>query len=189
MADTKNTERELRKKEREVALCAIVARTINAMENTDYIVRGAEHQIALCKEPVDVVLESKTGAHPSRQVQVVTIPSNEHLEMRDDNNNISKFENRLKSILIDRKTAGLEVHIDITAEAELHGVPARAVNRIADLIQLIQHEGSWGMHDPEIWEYSEDVQSTYRMFMGFRFLRRHCLSPRDEDALFFWIVA
>ena len=157
MADTKDTERELRKKAQEVFLCAVVARTINEMESTDYVVRGPEYQIAVCKEPVDVVLESQSRAHPSRQVQVVTIPSNDHLEMRDDNGNISKFADRLKNILVRRKRAGFEVHVDLTAEAELHGIPAQVVNEIADLIQRLQREGSWSIHDAEIWEYSEDV--------------------------------
>ena len=95
----------------------------------------------------------------------VTIPSNDHLEMRDDNSNISKFENRLKNILIERKRAGFEVHINLTAEAVLHGVPGPVVNQIADLIQRIQREGSWGMHDPEISEYSEDI-ATYVSDVG-----------------------
>ena len=157
MSTTKEQELELRKKEREVSLCEIVATTINALEGADYWVGGPEHQMAICREPVDVVIESRSGAYPIRQAQVVTIPSDEHLEMRDDNGNMSKLEHRLREILIERKMTGFEVHINLTGDAVLHGMPKQAVNHLADLIQQIRREGSWSMRDPEIWEHFEDV--------------------------------
>jgi hypothetical protein len=145
---------------------------------------GPEHQIALCKEPVDVLLESKSGTHPTRHVQVVTIPSNDHLEMRDDNSNIPKFENRLKSILTERKMAGFEVQINLTAEAVLHGIPAQIVSQIADLIQRIQCEGLWVYMTLGYRNTRRMSRGTYRMCRGYRFLQHHYMWQRGEGALF-----
>lgn len=152
----------LKQKQEEVALCERVAEVINEIDGSDYYVPGPEWQLAHKEEPVDVVILSKSRMHPARKAQVTTIPFRKQesdLELRDDNGNISKFEARLKNILIERNILGFQVSVTLTRDAALHGVPTPVIDRLADLIPTARREGSWSVHDRDIWKYSEDVAS------------------------------
>jgi len=150
----KNKARELKKKEKEVALCLPVARAINELETADYSVPDAEWQLANCREPADITFQSDSGTQPSRMAQVVTIPyvtSTSDLELRDDNDNLRKLENGVERMLLKGGMKGWQVDIDVTRTTQLQGLRGSQLEQLAGFILKTNRGRRWSVHWQEIW--------------------------------------
>ncbi len=134
-------ERELQKKQREIIPCRVFAKTINEIGDTDYDVPDAQYQLEHCREPIDVVLRSKSGAYPERHVQVTTIPTD--LELRDDNQNIAKLEGRVKTALLERNVSALQLEICLAQYDAHRSMPVNLVGPLADLIHSMPRRQAW----------------------------------------------
>jgi hypothetical protein len=152
--------RETRKKEREIAPCRVVARAINELQKADYYVPDANYQLEHCREPVDVVLLSETGRHPARNVQVTTIPfvtNPSDLELRDDNGNISKIEDRLRRVLLERNVTALQLDICLAQSGVISVLPDQSIRKLAELVQSMRLSEHWSIDDRGIWRFSPDL--------------------------------
>jgi hypothetical protein len=155
MHSVRSNEYEIKRKERELIPCRIVAAAINEIEKTDYEVRDAEYQLQRCTEPVDAVLQSGSDSYPERYIQVTTIPSD--LELRDDNTNISKLENGMRDALLERGVNGLQVDIHLTQPSVRNGVPARLLKSLAELVDRMPRRESWSLEWGGLWRLSTDL--------------------------------
>jgi hypothetical protein len=155
MHNTGNNEQGIRKKERELVPCRIVAETINEIEKTDYEVRDAEYQLQHCTEPVDVVLQSRTDSYPERDIQVTTIPSD--LELRDDNTNVSKLEKGLRDALLERGVSGLQIDLNLTQPCVLSGFPPRLMGPLAETVQRMPRRDPRSVEWSGVWRLPSDL--------------------------------
>jgi len=186
MHNPENNEHEIKKKERELVPCRIVAGTINEIEKTDYDVRDAEYQLQHCTEPVDVVLQSDTDSYPERNIQVTTIPSD--LELRDDNTNVSKLENGLRLALLELGVGGLQIDINLTQPGVLNGFPPRLMRLLSELVQRMPRRDSWNLEWNRIWRLSSDLAglvsdiSAWPLPSGLLIVHagRGCFVPEDD---------
>jgi hypothetical protein len=186
MHDAGNNEHKIRKKDRELVPCRIVAETINEIENADYQVRDAEYQLQHCIEPVDVVLQSRTNLHPERHIQVTTIPSD--LELRDDNTNVSKLEKSLRDALLERGVRGLQIDLNLTQPGVLSRFPHRLISPLTELVQRMPRREHWSVNCNSLWRLSSDLArfvsdiSAWPLPSGSVTVNggRGCLVPEDD---------
>src|ERR1700733_10341969 len=87
--------RQLEEKAEEVRICLYVAREMNRRDATDYYAKDPVYYLENRNEPIDVELFSKSDAYPPYRIQVVTAPSNKHLELRSHIKNVESLRNRL----------------------------------------------------------------------------------------------
>jgi hypothetical protein len=122
-----DTERE--KKELEVAEVQPVAEEINSKLGTDYVAKPSQI------EPADVLLQSPSGSHAERPVQVVSIPRD--YEIRADNKNIERLKSTLAEALQQRGVSHCAVGMTVLANATKRGVPQQQIAHLADEITKI----------------------------------------------------
>jgi hypothetical protein len=162
--------RQLEEKAEEVRICLYVAREMNRRDATDYYAKDPVYYLENRNEPIDVELFSKSDAYPPYRIQVVTAPSNKHLELRTRIDSIETFENRLASALAER---GQHYTVRISLGKEgLHKIPQNAVTQCANLMaQNKLKKGGWSLEWREIAEFSPTLH---------RFVRRVSVHPAKD---------
>lgn len=151
--------KELENKTGEVRICQYVVREMNRRDGTDYYAKDPVYYLENKNEPTDVELFSESDTYPRYRIQVVTAPSNKHLELRSPKN-VETFRKSLKSAL----GGGLQhctVGVGLGKEG-LHRIPRDVVTQCANLIiQNKLRKGDWSLDWREITEFS----STLRRFV------------------------
>jgi hypothetical protein len=73
--------KQLEEKMEEVRICRYIAE-MNRRDGTDYYAKDPVYYLENPDEPIDVELFRESGTYPRYRIQVVTTPSNKHLELR-----------------------------------------------------------------------------------------------------------
>jgi hypothetical protein len=107
---------------------------MNRRDATDYYAEEPVYYLENPDEPIDVELFSESDTYPRYRIQVVTTPSEEHLELRSRIENVETFRNRLASALAERGLQHYIVDISLGKEGLLHKIPEDAVTQCANLI-------------------------------------------------------
>jgi hypothetical protein len=121
------------KKKRELGQCQLVASEMNRLRGTDYVAHPAD------AEPADVILKSKSEAHPPLSVQVVSIPLD--FRHRDDKHSVEKIREVLANSLPARGLRHCSVGLILSGEAEMHGIKH---GMLETLIEIILREAVTG---------------------------------------------
>jgi len=153
--------KQLEEKTEEVRICLYVAREMNRRDGTDYYAKDPVYYLENPDEPIDVELFSDT--YPRYRIQVVTTPSNKHLELRSRIKNVETFRNRLASALTERGLQHYIVGISLGKEGLLHKIPQDAVTQCANLMaQNKLKEGDWSLEWREITGFSRTLHKFVR---------------------------
>jgi hypothetical protein len=142
--------REEGKKNWELAQCQLVAAEMNKLRGTDYEAHPGN------AEPADVFLRSKSGAHPTLPVQVVSIPLD--FRQRDDKHSVEKIKATLAELLLSRGVRHCLVGIILSGEAELHGMKHSVLKVLNEMILKAVATGrNQTLRYDEIYEKSSEV--------------------------------
>ena len=179
--------KQLEEKTEEVRICRYVAREMNRRDATDYYAEEPVYYLENPDEPTDVELFSESDTYPRYRIQVVTTPSNKHLELRSRIKNVETFRNRLASALAERGLQHCIVGISLGKEGLLHKTPQDAVTQCANLIvQNKLKEGDWSLEWREIAGFSRTLHKFVRLInvhpaSGLTvFVHRTAWAPSDE---------
>ena len=179
--------KQLEEKTEEVRICRYVAREMNRRDATDYYAEEPVYYLENPDEPTDVELFSESDTYPRYRIQVVTTPSNKHLELRSRIKNVETFRNRLASALAERGLQHCIVGISLGKEGLLHKIPQDAVTQCANLIvQNKLKEGDWSLEWREIAGFSRTLHKFVRLInvhpaSGLTVLvQRTAWAPSDE---------
>jgi len=137
------------KKQWELQQCRLVAQEMHKPLGTDY---EAEPGNA---EPADVTLTSTSGAFPSLQVQVVSIPLD--FRHRDDKHSVEKIRETLAKVLPARGLKHCSVGLILSGEAELHGMSHTALEALTDIILKETTGGNRTLRHEDILERSPEI--------------------------------
>jgi hypothetical protein len=160
--------RQLEEKAEEVRICLYVAREMNRRDATDYYAKDPIYYLENRNEPIDVELFSKSHAYPPYRIQVVTAPSNKHLELRTDIKNVESLRNHLASAFAKRGLHHCAVGISLGKEGLLRKIPKSAVTQCANLMVQNKLKEDWSLEWKEIAEFSPTLH---------RFVRRVSVHP------------
>jgi hypothetical protein len=137
------------KKEWELEQCQLVAAEMNKQRGTDYVAHPSK------AEPADVVLESNSGAYPSLQVQVVSIPLD--FRHRDDKHSVETIREALTRALPARGLRHCLVGLVLSGEAEMHGIKHDLVEALTELILTEASAGNRTLNYEDIFERSAEL--------------------------------
>jgi hypothetical protein len=152
--------KQLEEKTEEVRISQYVARERNHRDATDYYAEEPAYYLENPDQSIDVELFSESRTYPRYRIQVVTAPSNKHLELRSRIKSVESFRKRLASALAERglQHSILSISLDI-----LHKIPQDAVTQCANLIaQNKLREGNWSLEWKEITAFSPTLHKFVR---------------------------
>jgi len=155
--------KELEAKTDEVRICRYVAQEMNRRDATDYYAKDPGYYLENPDESIDVELFSESDRCPRYPIQVVTTPSNKHLELRSRIKNVETLRNRLASALAERGLQHYTVGISLGKEGLLRQIPQDAVTQCANLmVRNNLKEGAWSLDWREITEFSPTLHKFVR---------------------------
>ena len=163
--------RQLEEKAEEVRICLYVAREMNRRDATDYYAKDPVYYLENRNEPIDVELFSKSDAYPPYRIQVVTAPSNKHLELRSHIKNVESLRNRLATAFAERGLQHCTVGISLGEEGLLRKIPKAAVTQCANLMVQNKLKEDWSLEWREIAEFSPTLH---------KFVRRVSVHPAKD---------
>jgi hypothetical protein len=163
--------RQLEEKAEEVRICLYVAREMNRRDATDFYARDPVYYLENRNEPIDVELFSKSDAYPPYRIQVVTAPSNKHLELRSHIKNVESLRNRLATAFAERGLQHCTVGISLGKEGLLRKIPKAAVTQCANLMVQNKLKEEWSLEWREIAEFSPTLH---------KFVRRVSVHPAKD---------
>jgi hypothetical protein len=179
--------KQLEEKTQEVRICRYVAREMKRRDATDYYAKDPVYYLENPDEPIDVELFSESDAYPRYRIQVVTAPSNNHLELRSRIKNVETLRNRLASAFAERGLQHYTVGISLGKEGLLRKIPQDAVTQCANLmVKNKLKEGDWLLGWREITEFSRTLHKFVRQInvhpaSGLTVLvQRTAWAPSDE---------
>jgi hypothetical protein len=135
---------------------------MNRRDATDYYAKDPVYYLENRNEPIDVELFSKSDAYPPYRIQVVTTPSNKHLELRSHIKSIESFRSRLASALTERELEHRTVGISLGKEALLRKIPQDAVAQCANLILQNKLKEKYSLEWREIAKFSPTLHKFVR---------------------------
>ncbi len=136
-----------RKKDQELWFGRQLAETINEQEETDYDAEPNEKMDAA----EDVFLVSRSGGHPPRSFQVVTVPI--EMEAREETSNLANLKTQLTCALQTRGFDHCWVSVALGQQGLRRGVSEPLVNRLADLVLQRGKTSNAVLEDTDIYEY------------------------------------
>jgi hypothetical protein len=137
------------KKKWELRQCGRVSTEMNKQRGTDYDAFPSN------AEPADVILKSKSGAHPSLPVQVVSIPVD--VRHRDDKHGVEKIRESLKRSLEENGFNHCMVGLILSGEAEMHGIKHEDLEILTEIVLKEAATGNRTLRYDEILERSPEL--------------------------------
>ncbi len=140
------TNHDAEKKKWELEQCQLVAAEMNKSQGTDYDARPSD------AEPADVILKSKSEAHPPLPVQVVSIPLD--FRHRDDKHSVEKIREALKRSLEEHGFNHCSVGLILSGEAEMHGIKHAELELLTETVLKEAANGNRTLKYEDILELS-----------------------------------
>jgi hypothetical protein len=154
--------KQVEEKAAEVRICLYVAQEMNRRDATDYYAKDPVYYLENRNEPVDVELFSESDAYPRYRIQVVTAPSNKHLELRSRIKGVESLRSRLASAFAERGLQHCTVGISLGKEALRHKIPQDAVAQCASLMLQNKLKDNYTLEWREIAEFSPTLHKFVR---------------------------
>ena len=137
------------KKRWELEQCQLVAKEMHNLLGTDYEAEPGD------AEPADVTLRSKSGAFPSLQVQVVSIPLD--FRHRDDKHSVQKIREVLAKDVPARGLTHCSVGLVLSGEAAMRGIKHDELETLINIILSEARPGNLTLRYEDILERSEEL--------------------------------
>jgi hypothetical protein len=148
-------------KEREVLVTAIVAGALNEATGADY------EAVPSKTDPPDTLLVSRSGEHPTRQVEVVSIACDPAI--RTDNHNRARFERILRETLIGLGLNGYRISAHWSDTAVQRGTKKELIAALAEVIvRLAPPTGSMCIDGCKLYGLSPQLSEVVNFVSIFR---------------------